>query len=98
MIESSSTDPKEDEIILNEKNLRPEYGQTEDTAISDDFRLQGIMRNLRGKENAKCDETKYKFVMIDDKWVPALQCTSGCKCKDCENCVKCAKCVPERNQ
>ena len=40
MIGSFSTNPEVDEIILNKENLRPEYSQTEDTTIDDDFRLQ----------------------------------------------------------
>ena len=39
-IGSFSTDPEEEEIILNEENLRPQYSQTEDMATYDDFRLQ----------------------------------------------------------
>ena len=54
VIGSFPTDPEEDKIILNKENLRPEYSQTEDTAIYDDFRLQGVMRNLR-KKNSICD-------------------------------------------
>ena len=50
VIESFSTDPEEDEIILNKENLRSEYSQTKDTAIDDDFRLQRAMRNLREKK------------------------------------------------
>lgn len=101
MIEStSSTVPREDEIILNEGNLRPEYGQREDTAIYDDFRLQGIMsRNLRGKGNTNCGEIQYTFSEKGERTRKCEQ-TPGCKCAPgaCLKCLKCTECVSERDQ
>ena len=82
VIESFSTDPEEDEIILNKENLRPEYSQTEDTAIDDDFRLQRAMFNLREKKNEcpiKVGEKKYGTM----HW-----CDTGCICKKCALCVR----------
>lgn len=54
VIGSISSDPEEDEILLNKETLRPEYSQTEDTAMYDDFRPQGIMRNLRERSRNNC--------------------------------------------
>ena len=77
MIGSFSNDPEEDEIILNEGNLRPEYSQTEDTAIDDDFQLPGIMRNNRGKLDG-CIESSRKT-----PYGAAHKCKPGSLCSEC---------------
>ena len=91
VIGSFSTDPGEDEIILKEENLRPEYSQTEDMATYDDFRLHGSMSNLR--ENKKdCDPIQ----MFTNSGVVGV-CSGNCKCTNCvswSRCYKCAMCVP----
>ena len=77
-----STDLDEDDIILNEENLRPEYSQTEDTATFDDFRLQGIMRNLREKKsNGKICHQPGKTIYLNGDVLH--ECTDDCLCKKC---------------
>jgi len=76
VIGSFSTDPEEDEIILNEENLRPQYSQTEDTATYDDFPLQGIMRNLREKRNT-CYKPKNSRL---SRYRVVHECSDHCRC------------------
>jgi len=83
VLESFSTDPEEDEIILNEENLRPECSQTEDMATYDDFRLQGIMSDFREKRN-KCHKpgsTRYS------RYGVVHECSDHCRCTVCKKCV-----------
>ena len=70
--ESFSTDPEEDEIILNEKNPRPEYSQTEDTATYGDFRLHEIIP--RGEQ--RCSQGTYTYK--NDAY---QVCNAGCRCE-----------------
>ena len=76
VIGSFTTDPEEEEIILNEENLRPQYSQTEDMATYDDFRLQGIMSNLREKRSCKKD-------VVHWKGRPHYKCKEHCLCTKC---------------
>lgn len=71
-IGSFSTDPEEDEIILNKENLRPEYSQTKGATVDDDFRLQVASRSPRG--NRKC---LVPFKEISSGTV--FTCNPGCK-------------------
>lgn len=89
VIGSFSTDPEEDEIILNEENLRPEYSQTEDTATYDDFPLQGIMSNLREKRNTcrKPDTTESVSCTTNGTGQVVYECKDHCRCKQCIKCV-----------
>lgn len=94
MIGSFSTNPEVDEIILNKENLRPEYSQTEDATIDDDFRLQVATRNL--KRNQKCQE-----VDRETRFGTAYKCKPGCICSDCKVCKVCEvckKCAREPDQ
>jgi len=75
VIESFSTDP-EDEIILNEENVRPDYSQTEDTATYDDFRLQGIMRNVREKIMCRQPDESGKYSATES----FHKCKTDCVC------------------
>ena len=83
VIGSFSTDPEEDNIILNEENLRPEYSQTEDTATHDGFRLQGIMSSLKEKR-AECAERELGYSNVGF----VSKCTEDCFCKSCETCAR----------
>ena len=99
-IGSFSTDPGEDEIILNEENLRPEYSQTKDTAIDDHFRLQGDMPNHR-EERDDCVAGRYRH---SSEYPFTVKCKSKCQCSDCkewkkvckgfiDSCEVCLKCA-----
>jgi len=92
VIGSFSTDPEEDEIILNEENLRPEYSQTEDTATDDDFPLQGIMSNLREKRD-KCRKPG-TTQSVDTPYTTTGTGQLVYECKDHCRCKQCIKCVP----
>jgi len=81
VIGSFSTDPEEEEIILNEENLRPQYSETEDMATHDVFRLQGIMSNLREKRNNCKEKTQF----LDGR--PVHKCRDDCICESCARCV-----------
>ena len=85
VIGSFSTNPEVDEIILNKENLRPVYSQTEDTAINDDFRPQGIMCNLRDATSKKCVAPRKAT-----KYGSALFYGSECICSVsvCKKCVR----------
>ena len=78
---SFPTDQEEDEIILNEKNLRPEYSQTEDAAAYDDFRLQGILGNLR---QSNC----YKTTRDGSDGETVHDCADDCRCTECLKCER----------
>lgn len=82
VIVSFSTDPEEDETIMNEENFLPEYSQTEDTATYDDFRLQGIMRNLK-KDDNDCYISSRPF-----KAISLYECRDNCRCTQCIKCEK----------
>ena len=83
VIASFSTDPEEDETIMNEENFRPEYSQTEDTATYDDFRLQGIMRNVKKEENdCYISSTPWRFQLS------LHECSDNCRCTECLTCER----------
>jgi len=84
VIVSFSTDLEEDETIMNEENFRPEYSQTEDTATYDDFRLQGIMRNLK-KDDNHCYHSSTPFRI---KNMYLYECRDNCRCTQCIKCEK----------
>ncbi|XP_020630864.1 uncharacterized protein LOC110067860 [Orbicella faveolata] len=86
VIGSFSTDPEEDEIILNEENLRPEYSQTEDTGTYDDFPLQGIMRNLREKRSTCEKPGKTRPHPSPKGYVLVHECSDHCRCAACVKC------------
>ena len=83
VIGSFSTDPEEDEFILNEEKLRPVYSQTEDTEIDGDFRPQGIKRNLRDATSKKCVAPR-KATQYGSTLVCGSECISSVSvCKTC---------------
>ena len=78
------SDAEEDEIILNEETLCPEYSQTKDTAPYDEYQLKGTMCNFRGKldECRKCNASR-----LTKKYGIAHGCKLESICSVCKECV-----------